>query len=259
MQAITCESVYKTYRLGIGKRKRKAALNCFNFSVHTGEVVGIIGPNGAGKSTLIKAIMGFIRPDSGRITINGQECSDPDCHANIGYLPETATLYNKISIRDHLLFAARISGMTRIERESKISSVLRTVDLEELSNVPLRNYSKGMTQRAALAYALFSDPEILILDEPMSGLDPMGRQLVIDIMRTLHQKGITILFCSHILNDVERVCNRIGIMDQGHLALVTTPDQLNLDYQNRPAHLTPLETCFLQTIKQTSFLDTVTV
>lgn len=259
MQVITCESVCKTYSQGIGHREKKAALDFLNFSVDEGEVFGIIGPNGAGKSTLIKTIMGFVRPDSGIITIKGQDCSDPACHYNIGYLPETATLYNKISIRDHLLFGARITGMTRTERVSRINTVLRMVDLEEVSNTPLRNYSKGMTQRAALAYALFSEPEILILDEPMSGLDPMGRQLVIDIMRTLHQKGVTILFCSHILNDVERICNRIGIMNQGRLSLVTTPEQLKANYQNSPAHLTPLESCFLQEINQTSQKDAVNV
>jgi ABC-2 type transport system ATP-binding protein len=259
MQVINCESVCKTYRQGIGQRAGKAALDNFSFSVDKGEVVGIIGPNGAGKSTLIKTIMGFVRASSGRITIKGRDCSDPDCHVNIGYLPETATLYNKISIRDHLLFAARISGMSRSERASRMNAVLHTVDLEKQSNLPLRNYSKGMTQRAALAYALFSGPEILILDEPMSGLDPMGRQLVIDIMRTLHEDGITILFCSHILNDVERICNRIGIMSQGRLALVTTPEQLKANFHNRPAHLTPLETCFLQTINETSAKDSIAV
>lgn len=255
MQVISCESVCKTYRQGIVQRVKNTALNSLNFSVDEGEVFGIIGPNGAGKSTLIKTIMGFVKPDSGIITIKGQDCTDPNCHVNIGYLPETATLYNKISIRDHLLFAARITGMTRTERVSRINAVLNMVNLEEVSNNPLRNYSKGMTQRAALAYALFSEPEILILDEPMSGLDPMGRQLVIDIMRTLHQKGVTILFCSHILNDVERICNRIGIMDQGRLALITTPEQLKANYQNCPEHLTPLESCFLQQIDQTTPKD----
>lgn len=250
MKIISCTAVHKTYRQSHLLKKNRPVINDLSFDVFRGEVFGIVGPNGAGKSTTIKAIMGFIRADSGTITINGLEASSPRAHTTIGYLPETACLYRNLTLIDHLLFASRLTDQYRTERKRRISEVLQMVNLEAAASLPIRQYSKGMTQRAALAYALFTDPEILILDEPMSGLDPLGRQLVIDIMRKSHEKGATILFCSHILNDVERICNRIGIMDQGRLVHVTTPEQLTNNYTDRPKQLTPLEACFLETINR---------
>ncbi len=249
MELITCDSVCKTYRQGFLQRKQQQALYNLNLNIKKGEIVGIIGPNGAGKSSLIKIILGFVKPDSGSIYINDSPAGTPASRINLSYLPETNSLYKQLSITDHLTFLARLSNLNPKKRNERITDVLHLVGLSNSAKKPLRSYSKGMTQRAALAYALFTNPEILILDEPMSGLDPVGRNMVIEILRKSHQNGTTILFCSHILNDVERICDRIGIMDNGQLQLLTTPEELKNNYANRPKHLTPLEACFLQTIE----------
>jgi len=249
--AISCERVTKTYRHGFLQKKTKPALNDLSFSVNSGEVLGIIGPNGAGKSTIIKSIMGFIKPDQGNITINGIHSSNLESHAHIGYLSETPCLYKTLSLKDHLQFAARLAKLSKKETNKKIEEVIAKVDLPEAAHLPIGRYSKGMTQRAALAYALLLNPQILILDEPMSGLDPLGRSLVVDIIHEYNKRGNTILFCSHILSDVERICTRIGIMHEGRLATITSPTELNNMPELKNDKTTHLETLFLKTVKGT--------
>ena len=245
---ISLSSVKKTYR-GELNRKQTPALTDLSFSVSKGEVFGIIGPNGAGKSTALKILMGFISFDKGEVLLNNRKPDAKKIHQNIGYLPENPCLYPNLTVVDHLKFAAailRINPKTVLE---KIAALLSLVQLEDAATLPIRHFSKGMTQRAALAYALFHDPELLILDEPMSGLDPFGRQLVIDIIRGYNRKGNTILFCSHILTDVERICNKIAIMNTGEIAATTTPAELAL-LTPSPGDkgASPLESFFLQTI-----------
>lgn len=249
IELISCIAVTKSYRQGFLQRKSKPALLDFNLSIHSGEVVGIVGPNGAGKSTVIKILMGFIRPDSGQVTIAGRNATTPASHATVGYLPENPCLYRNLSLSDHLNFAAGLAKIPAREKKQRIDQLLTTVDLTSWATTPIRRFSKGMTQRAALAYALFLQPQILILDEPMSGLDPIGRQLVVDIIRDYHSQGNTILFCSHILSDVERICNRIAIMNKGKLAVMTTPELLQ---QTEPSsgNITPLESLFLRTLRE---------
>jgi ABC-2 type transport system ATP-binding protein len=227
------------------------ALSSLSFCVQKGEAFGIIGPNGAGKSTALKILMGFVRADSGICTLMGQNPFDPSNHQRLGYLPENPCLYDNLTAAEHLRFAARCSRFSSRETSESIEKILSRLNLIHAANIPVRRYSKGMVQRAALALALIHDPDILILDEPMSGLDPIGRSLVVDIVREYMNNGKTVLFCSHILTDVERICSRIGIMSQGRLAATTTPQELQ--EASSPSNMasgstTPLESFFMQTV-----------
>ena len=249
VKTIICQQLNKTYRAGFWQKRTKPALQDLSLAVARGEVFGIVGPNGAGKSTAIKILMGFVRPDNGQVRVNDLDARDPAAHAQVGYLPENPSLYKNLTISDHLHFAARLAGMERVATAQRIDEVLDTVDLSASARIPIRRFSKGMTQRAALAYALFLQPQILILDEPMSGLDPLGRQLVVDLIRDYHRRGNTILFCSHVLSDVERICTRIGLMHQGRLATITSPEELARMPVEPGQAKTPLETLFLQTVR----------
>jgi len=245
---ITFQDVHKTYHADIGRRT--VALAGLDLTVRRGEVFGIIGPNGAGKSTALKILMGFVKPSAGKIALLGEDAITPATYGRIGYLPENPCLYEHLTLLDHLRFAARVSRCSRQDTQRRIDTLLPMVGLAHAAHLPIRRYSKGMTQRAALAYALFHEPELLVLDEPMSGLDPLGRQLVVDIIRAYSGKERTILFCSHILTDVERICNRIGVMHQGRLAAVQTPQQLveAISEADTSAGRSPLEAFFLQTV-----------
>ena len=252
MPTITCTTIRKSYPAGFLKRSRKQALDDISFEVGHNEVFGMIGLNGAGKSSILKILLSFIRPDSGTALIAGKPTGDALVRKTIGYLPENPSLYPNLSIREHLLFAGRVGGVSGEREQQRIREVLETVGLPEVANTPIKRFSKGMTQRAALAYAILLEPEILILDEPMSGLDPLGRQMVIDIIRSCKTKGATILFCSHILTDVERICDRIGIMHQGRLTRTLTmplaPEGAHGTLQVEDGK-TPLESLFLQTVR----------
>ncbi|WP_456387858.1 ABC transporter ATP-binding protein [Desulfolithobacter sp.] len=195
-------------------------------TVQEGDVFGIVGTNGAGKSTALKILMGFVRPDSGSVILAGYGPENPASHAIVGYLPENPCLYSHLTLFDHFVYAGTLAGYTRKKIKDRSLELLRKVDLEQAAHTPIRRFSKGMTQRAALAYAMFHRPEILILDEPMSGLDPLGRQLVVEVIREYNREGHTVLFCSHILTDVERICNRIGIMHRGELVAEKSPAEL---------------------------------
>jgi ABC-2 type transport system ATP-binding protein len=250
---ITYDQVFKTYKADI--RIKKKALTGLHFQVQKGEVFGVVGPNGAGKSTALKILMGFVRADKGNIDLNGQSPTNPASHKFVGFLPENPCLYEHLTIIDHLKFCARVNGYSSQESVQKIQNLIDLVDLSHSATIPIRRFSKGMTQRAALACALFHEPEILILDEPMSGLDPLGRQLVIEIIREYNKKGHTILFCSHILTDVERMCDRIGIMCNGKLASIIKPEELAQNVYSQTTNgekKTPLESFFLKTVEEQS-------
>ncbi|MFV0438920.1 MAG: ABC transporter ATP-binding protein [Desulfopila sp.] len=252
---ISCELLQKTYHVGFLPQKTKVALNRVNLAVQRNEVFGIIGLNGAGKSSLLKILMGFVRPDSGTAHIGGgQPAGELEKSAHIGYLPEHPALYRNLTITEHLQFGCRCGGIDSTETNRRIAKVLDKVGLAEVASTPIKRFSKGMTQRAALAYAILLDPEVLILDEPMSGLDPLGRQLVIDIIDEYRQKGTTILFSSHILTDVERICDRIGIMHQGELISTLAMPRVSRQSHQKPAGTTNgktrLETIFLETVQK---------
>lgn len=246
---IHCRDVTKTYHGDLFK-KDSIALRGVSLDVQPGEVFGIIGRNGAGKSTTIKILMGFIRHDGGTITLSGKSPRDPSCHRQLGYLPESPCLYHNLTILDHLEFAAATAHISKNETKKRIDLILHLVGLEHAADIKIKKYSKGMTQRAALACALIHDPEILILDEPMSGLDPFGRRMVVDIIGDCRRRKKTVLFSSHILTDVERICDRIGIMNQGRMLKIITPHEIPT--AGSDTLQSPLEMMFMECVKADS-------
>jgi len=213
MAAIKIEQLSKTFR---DKRFRKVhALQELSLEVSSGEVFGFLGPNGAGKSTTIKCLMGLIRPTSGRASISGVSVGSPKARLKVGYLPENPAFYDYLSANEYLAFTGRTYGMPRNVLSAEIERVLRQMEIWEARNRPLRSYSKGMVQRLGLAQTLLHDPDVFILDEPMSGLDPLGRALVKNIIQELKASGKTVFFSSHISSDVETVCDRVGVINKG--------------------------------------------
>jgi len=218
MNIIECADLGKIYR---GKKGKKViALADLNLSVGQGEVFGFLGPNGAGKSTTIKTLMGLITPTSGSAFLCGLPVSDPACRRKVGFLPENPAFYDFLSAREYLSYVGRSFGLSVSKINQEAERVLGLLELEQASKRPLRSYSKGMVQRLGLAQALLHDPDLYILDEPMSGLDPIGRALVKKIILELKSQGKTVFFSTHITSDVEIVCNRVGVIVGGRLQAV---------------------------------------
>jgi len=216
MALIEIDSLTKVFKKEFS-RKKICALNSLTLTINEGEVFGFLGPNGAGKSTTIKLLLNLIRPTSGSLSIMGRNSSEKSVRKLIGYLPENPFFYDHLSAKELLWFGGRSCGMdSRIIRERTLS-LLEELELIHAMKRPLRSYSKGMVQRAGLALALIHDPKILILDEPMSGLDPMGRKKVFDLIFRLKNNGKTVFFSSHILHDIERLCDRAAILINGNL------------------------------------------
>src|SRR2546426_11507799 len=224
--AIEIENLTKEYPFGFLHLKKKTSLEGLNMQVETGEVFGFIGPNGAGKSTTIKLLMRLIFPTAGSARILGKPISDVEMHKDIGYLPEQPYFYDYLTAAELLDYFARFYGMKAAERKERVAEMLKRVGLETAGKIQLRKYSKGMLQRVGLAQAILHDPKVVILDEPMSGLDPIGRREVRDIILDLRRGGRTILFSTHILSDAEMLCDRVGALVGGKLRGVGSPDQL---------------------------------
>lgn len=205
----------KSYPDGM-KRKRKI-LHGISLEVPPREVFGFIGPNGAGKSTTINLMMGFTRPDAGTIRINGLRPNQPESRRSIGYLPEGPRFYENLTAEELLAFAAKSAGMKRVNFDAAVDPLLDKLSILHVKNKAIRTYSKGMKQRMGLALAMIHDPDTLILDEPMSGLDPLGRNQLKNIILDLKARGKTVFFSSHILNDVETLCDYVGIIHQGRI------------------------------------------
>ncbi len=218
-EAIRFDRVSKTYILGVRRRPRPALFD-LDMGVGLGEVFGFIGPNGAGKSTAIKILLNFLRPTSGTAYILGKQARDFTSRERIGFLPENPQLYDHLSGEELLDFGLSISGRTFADRSKRVSSWLARLGLEDAAKKRIRTYSKGMVQRLGIALALVHDPEIVILDEPMSGLDPVGRKIVADVIVELKRAGKTVFFSSHILNDVERLTDRVGVLVKGRLVML---------------------------------------
>ena len=214
MSAIRFEDVRKTFRTSL---KRSTVLAGISFTVKTGEIFGFLGPNGAGKSTSIKLLLNFIRPDAGNISVDGLQVERDQFQQHIGYLPETPCFFENLTGLETLRFAGQASGLDSQRIKERSAAVLARLNLTHAGGNPIRTYSKGMKQRLGLAMSLIHDPDIYILDEPMSGLDPMGRRLITDVILELRQRGKTVFFSSHILSDIERLCDRIGILNKGRL------------------------------------------
>jgi ABC-2 type transport system ATP-binding protein len=212
---IKIERLKKYYRKGAGAVK--PAVDNLDLEIQTGEVFGFLGPNGAGKSTVIKILLDFIRPTSGMVSINGQQVSEPQVRRLVGYLPENPFFYDHLTAEEILTFGGKAVQMDRKKIGRRIDELLERLKLLHVKKQRLRTYSKGMVQRTGLALALIHDPKVCILDEPMSGLDPLGRRLVVDMIGDMRKNGQTVFFSSHILSDIERVCDRVGILNHGKL------------------------------------------
>ena len=222
---IKIEGISKEFKEGIGSRKVKA-LEDLTLDIHKGEVFGFLGPNGAGKSTAIKILINLISPDTGHASIMGKDVMDKDTRRHCGYLPENPYFYDYLTAEELLWFGGKASGLSSNVIKERTNELLNKVNLQAARKRQLRTYSKGMVQRAGIALALIHDPDVVILDEPMSGLDPIGRKMVGDIMMELKAQGKTIFFSSHILTDIERFCDRVGIIVSGKLRLVDRLDSL---------------------------------
>jgi ABC-2 type transport system ATP-binding protein len=216
--AIALVDLSKVYS---GKRgTRIQALKGITLTVRQGEVFGFLGPNGAGKSTTIKSIMGLINPSSGIVSILGQPAFTPSSRKPVGFLPENPSFYDTLTAEEYLLFVGRSHGMKGVVLSEATDRVLKLLEIWDVRKRQLRSYSKGMVQRVGIAQALVHDPAILVLDEPMSGLDPLGRALVKEIILDLKSRGKTVFFSTHIIADVEEVCDRVGVILKGELKVV---------------------------------------
>lgn len=216
MSQIILNSLCKSYSPGLFK-KRIQAVDGLSLKVSSGSVYGLVGPNGAGKSTTIRMLLNLIRPDRGEVTINDQSVASGDFLHDVGYLPENPYLYDHLTLRELLQFAGRACGMSSSPFSSRTQELTSQTGIAHALSRKLRTFSKGMRQRAGLCFALLHDPGLVVLDEPMSGLDPLGRKMVCDLILDLKQQGKTIFFCSHILSDTERLCDQIAILHQGRL------------------------------------------
>jgi ABC-2 type transport system ATP-binding protein len=217
MAAIEILGLEKTYRIGFFRQRPKLALHPLHLTIAEGEVFGFLGPNGAGKTTTLKLLMGLVFPTAGTARILGLELDDPQVHAQIGFLPEQPYFYDYLTARELLEYYAQLSGVPAKERSLRVQQMLERVGLQESAQLQLRKFSKGMLQRVGLAQAILHDPKVVFLDEPMSGLDPMGRREVRDMIQQLRDEGRTVFFSTHILSDAEALCDRVAVIHQGEL------------------------------------------
>jgi ABC-2 type transport system ATP-binding protein len=207
----------KDYEVGHIATKTRRALHGLDLAVEEGETFGLIGPNGAGKTTTLKLLMGLVFPTEGEAKILGKPVDDRDMKREIGYLPEHPYFYDYLTGRELLLYFGQLFGLEKSERRARAEELLDKVGMTDSADVPLRKYSKGMTQRLGIAQALINRPRVVFFDEPMSGLDPVGRREMTLLVRELKDAGVTVFFCSHILPDVEQLCDRVAILNRGKL------------------------------------------
>lgn len=224
MSALDLIGLSKVYRPKKGKTVN--ALTDLSLTISSGEIFGFLGPNGAGKSTTIKTIMGQIKASSGTVQVLGRPVSDSRARQQVGYLPENPAFYDFMTAREYLRFVGRAFHMDEPAIEAESEKVLSLLELSDAAGRPMRGYSKGMVQRVGIAQALLHDPEIYILDEPMSGLDPLGRALVKKIIKDLKHRGKTVFFSTHITSDVEVVCDRVGVIVKGRLMAVDSVSRI---------------------------------
>lgn len=215
--AIETENLSKDYLVGFWRPKPYRALDGLTLSIDAGDVFGFLGPNGAGKSTTLKLLLQLIYPTAGSARILGKPVGDVDVRRRIGFLAENPYYYDYLTAEEVLTYFARLFGIEGAEAKRRVDAILDEVGIGSERRLRLRSFSKGMLQRVGLAQALLNDPEVVFLDEPMSGLDPLGRRHVRDLILRLRTKGTTVFFSSHILSDAETLCSRVGIMAQGRL------------------------------------------
>jgi ABC-2 type transport system ATP-binding protein len=213
---VETKNLTKIYRDFWGRQKVRA-LKALDLQIHRGEIFGLLGPNGSGKTTTIKLLLGLLFPTSGEISILGKTASDVGKNEKIGYLPEESYLYRFLNAEETLDFYGRLFKMSGPVRRQRVSQLINMVGLDSARKRQLREYSKGMTRRIGLAQALINDPDLILLDEPTSGLDPIGTKNMKDLILELKSQGKTVIMSSHLLADVQDVCDRVGILYQGEL------------------------------------------
>jgi ABC-2 type transport system ATP-binding protein len=220
---LSIENIHKSFSVGFIPQK-KEILQGITFSVVEGEIFGYLGPNGAGKTTTLKCVLGLIFPDKGTIELFGRPHLDPRAKERLGFLPENPYFYDYLTAREFLEFYGQLFGIKRHEREARIAALLELVGMEKAAGLQLRKFSRGMLQRIGLAQALINEPSLVLLDEPLGGLDPLGRKEIRDVIIHLREEGKTVFLSSHILQDIEMICDRVAIivggriMSQGRLA-----------------------------------------
>jgi ABC-2 type transport system ATP-binding protein len=217
MPAIEILGLEKTYSVGFWRKRPKLALRPLHLTVAEGEIFGFLGPNGAGKTTTLKLLMGLMYPTGGSARILGREINDPIMKAQIGFLPEQPYFYDYLTARELLHYYGQLSGLAAKDLSRKVNEILQRVGLPDAGGVQLRKFSKGMLQRVGIGQAILHDPKVVFFDEPMSGLDPMGRREVRDLMAQLKHEGKTVFFSTHILSDAEALCDRVAIINKGEL------------------------------------------
>jgi ABC-2 type transport system ATP-binding protein len=233
MPVIEIVGLEKTYKVGFWRKRAKTGLYPLDLRIEEGEIFGYLGANGAGKTTTLKLLMGLVFPTAGTARILGMELDDPKMKAQIGFLPEQPYFYDYLTGRELLEYYGQLSGIPGANRSRRVAEVLDQVGLKDAGDTQLRKFSKGMLQRIGIAQAILHDPKVLFLDEPMSGLDPMGRREVRDLIEQLKRDGKTVFFSTHILSDAEALCDRVGIIHQGKLRGVGAVADLTASVQGK--------------------------
>src|SRR6204780_4919009 len=231
--AIEILDLEKSYLVGFWRKRPKLALRPLRLTIEEGEVFGFLGPNGAGKTTTLKLLMGLVFPTAGTARLLGFDMDDPRVKSQIGFLPEQPYFYDHLSARELLNYYGQLSGMPAKGRSSRVEEMLARVGLSDSAGVQLRKFSKGMLQRVGLAQAILHDPKVLFLEEPMSGLDPMGRREVRELIQQMRNEGKTVFFSTHILSDAEALCDRVGVIHQGELRGVGSVADLTSQTQGK--------------------------
>lgn len=216
MSAVKIVELTKVFKSGI-RQRRTVALDSLSLEVEEGEIFGYLGPNGAGKTTTFKVLVGLLRPTSGEAWLLGNNISDISSRREIGFLPEQPYFYDYLTAREFLDFYCQLYNLSKQARKKRVTELLELVGLQETASVQLRKFSRGMLQRIGVAQALINEPKLVFFDEPMSGLDPIGRKQMRDVILRLKADGKTVIYSSHILSDVEEICDRVAILSKGKL------------------------------------------
>jgi ABC-2 type transport system ATP-binding protein len=219
--------------VGFWRKRPKRALRPLHLTVEEGEIFGFLGPNGAGKTTTLKMLMGLVFPTGGSARLLGKDWNDPEVKAQIGFLPEQPYFYDYLTAHELLDYYGQLSGMSANDRKTKVDEMLHRVGLTDVKGMQLRKFSKGMLQRVGIAQAILHNPKLVFFDEPMSGLDPLGRREVRDLMEQLKQAGTTVFFSTHILSDAEALCDRVAIIHKGELRGVGAVEELTSAVQGK--------------------------